>query len=273
MYDIAVVIPTHNRITFVERAIDSVLNQSFTVNEIIIVDDGSNDGTRKLIKTKYPEINYFYQPNKGVSAARNKAVYETSCSWISFLDSDDTWEPNKIEKQIEAINKNPDYLICHTGETWYRNGKILNQKNKHKKFGGYIFDRCLPLCVISPSTVMIHKKIFKEIGLFDEDLPVCEDYDMWLRICYKYPVLFVDKALTNKYGGHNDQLSKKYWGIDRYRIISLEKIIESGCLSVEQRKIAIDSLQKKINIFLKGCDKYGENKYCERFKKIKYKYA
>ena len=235
MLDIAVVIPTHNRITFIERAIDSVLNQSIVVDEIIIIDDGSNDGTREIIKTKYPEIDYVYQSNKGISAARNKAINKTNCNWISFLDSDDTWEPNKIEKQIEAINKNPDYLICHTNETWYRNGKILNQKNKHKKFGGYIFTQCLPLCIISPSSVIIQKKLFNEIGLFDEKLPVCEDYDMWLRICHKYPVLFIEEALTNKHGGHNDQLSKKYWGIDRYRIISLEKIIESGCLCSEQR--------------------------------------
>ena len=273
MLDIAVVIPTHNRITFIERAIDSVLNQSIVVDEIIIIDDGSNDGTREIIKKKYPEIDYVYQSNKGISAARNKAINKTNCNRISFLDSEDTWEPNKIEKQIEAINKNPDYLICHTNETWYRNGKILNQKNKHKKFGGYIFTQCLPLCIISPSSVIIHKKLFNEIGLFDEKLPVCEDYDMWLRICHKYPVLFIEEALTNKHGGHNDQLSKKYWGIDRYRIISLEKIIESGCLCSEQRKIAINSLLEKINIFLKGCDKYGDNKYCERFKKIKFQYA
>tara|TARA_B100000586_G_scaffold263384_1_gene232696 strand:+ start:3060 stop:3881 length:822 start_codon:yes stop_codon:yes gene_type:complete len=273
MLEIAVVIPTYNRITSIERTVDSVLNQSLAVNEIIIIDDGSNDGTKELIKTRYPQINYIYQSNKGVSAARNKGVNKTNCNWIGFLDSDDTWEPNKIEKQIEAIKNNPNSLICHTNETWYRNGKILKQQDKHKKYGGHIFNYCLPLCIISPSSVMIHKRIFNEIGLFDEKLLACEDYDMWLRICCKYPVLFIDETLTNKYGGHKDQLSKKYWGIDRFRIIALEKIIKSACLDTEQQNLAIDSLLDKVNIFLKGCEKYGENEYYERFKNIKYQYA
>tara|TARA_B100001996_G_scaffold183755_1_gene140454 strand:+ start:217 stop:1038 length:822 start_codon:yes stop_codon:yes gene_type:complete len=273
MLEITVIIPTFDRVTFIERAIGSVLNQSLAVNEIIVIDDGSHDGTKELIKTKYPQINYIYQNNKGVSAARNKGISEANYDWIGFLDSDDAWKSNKIEKQIKAIKNNPDSLICHTDEVWYRNGETLGQKNKHKKFGGYIFKYCLPLCIISPSSVIIHKKVFNEIGLFDEKLLACEDYDMWLRICSKYPVLFINEELTNKYGGHEDQLSKKYWGIDRFRIIALEKIIKSNSLDTEQRKAAIDSLLEKTNIFLKGCEKHGENKYSERFRKIKYRYA
>ena len=273
MLEIAVVIPTYNRVTFIERSIDSVLNQTYTVNEIIIIDDGSADGTKELVKTKYPQINYIYQENKGVSAARNMGINKTHYDWIGFLDSDDAWELNKIEKQVEAIKNNPDSLICHTNEIWYRNGEVLKQKNRHKKFGGYIFNRCLPLCVISPSSVIIHKKVFNEIGLFDEELLACEDYDMWLRICCKYPVLFIDEKLTKKYGGHTDQLSRKCWGIDRFRIIALENIIKSDRLNMEQRKAAINTLLEKTNIFLKGCEKYGENEYSKRFRKIKYKYA
>ena len=273
MLEIAVVIPTYNRVTFIERAINSVLNQSLAVNEIIIIDDGSNDGTKELIKTKYPQINYIYQNNKGVSAARNKGISEANYDWIGFLDSDDAWKSNKIEKQIKAIKNNPDSLICHTNEVWYRNGETLEQKYKHKKFGGYIFNYCLPLCVISPSSVIIHKQVFNEIGLFDEELLACEDYDMWLRICSRYPVLFINEALTNKYGGHDDQLSKKYWGIDRFRIIALEKIIESNNLDPIQTKVTINELLKKINIFLKGSEKYDKNEYHERFKMIKNKYA
>ena len=197
MPEISVIIPTYNRIKLIERAINSVLNQSHMVNQIIIVDDGSTDGTKKIIKEKYPQITYIYQDNKGVSAARNIGINKTHCNWISFLDSDDTWHQDKIEKQIQKINENPDTLICHTDEIWYRYDKIQNQQKKHKKFGGYIFNQCLPFCIISPSSVIINRKVFNEVGLFDEKLPSCEDYDMWLRICSRYPVLFINEALTN----------------------------------------------------------------------------
>ena len=273
MPEISVIIQTYNRIKLIERAINSVLNQSHMVNQIIIVDDGSTDGTKEIIKEKYPQITYIYQNNKGVSAARNIGINKTHCNWISFLDSDDTWHQDKIEKQIQKINENPDTLICHTDEIWYRYDKIQNQQKKHKKFGGYIFNQCLPFCIISPSSVMINRKVFNEVGLFDEKLPSCEDYDMWLRICSRYPVLFINEALTNKYGGHDDQLSKKYWGIDRFRIIALEKIIESNNLDPIQTKVTINELLKKINIFLKGSEKYDKNEYHERFKMIKNKYA
>ncbi|MDP7196496.1 MAG: glycosyltransferase family 2 protein, partial [SAR202 cluster bacterium] len=93
------------------------------------------------------------------------------------------------------------------------------------------------------------------------------------RICSRYPVLFINKALTNKYGGHDDQLSKKYWGIDRFRIIALEKIIESNNLDPIQTKATINELLKKINIFLMGSEKYDNNEYHKRFKMIKNKYA
>ena len=104
MPEISVIIPTYNRIKLIERAINSVLNQSHMVNQIIIVDDGSTDGTKEIIKEKYPQITYIYQDNKGVSAARNIGINKTYCNWISFLDSDDTWHQDKIEKQIQKLD-------------------------------------------------------------------------------------------------------------------------------------------------------------------------
>ena len=273
MPEIAVIIPTYNRISFLERAINSVLDQSCSVNQIIVIDDGSTDDTKKVIKTKYPQVTYIHQKNQGVSVARNRGIIETNCEWICFLDSDDTWHKNKIQKQKQKIKENSEMLFCHTNEIWHQHGKILNQQKKHKKYGGYIFEQCLPFCIISPSSVIIHKKIFNEIGLFDEKLLACEDYDMWLRICSRYPVLFINEALTNKYGGHSDQLSKKYWGIDRFRIIALEKIIQSNNLVPEKTKIAKTELLKKVNIFLKGSEKYKRNKYHDMCIAIREKYA
>jgi len=271
--NISVVIPTYNRALLLERAIESVLAQSRPANEIIVVDDGSTDDTQQLIGTQYSQIHYIQQANKGVSSARNAGIITATCDWICLLDSDDSWRPEKLAKQSQALTDNPDYLICHTNETWYRNGNVLNQGKKHEKRGGYIFQHCLPLCAISPSSVIINKQLFDEIGLFDENLPACEDYDMWLRICAQYPVLFLDEALTNKYGGHEDQLSIKHWGMDRFRILALQKIIESNKLNETDRQAAINILLNKITIFLKGAEKHGNNNYCEEFKALSRQYA
>jgi glycosyltransferase involved in cell wall biosynthesis len=273
MYKISVIIPTYNREAVIGRAIDSVLAQTRPADEIIVVDDGSTDETQQLIKNEYPDTEYIKQSNKGVSAARNTGIEASSHDWICLLDSDDSWQPNKLEKQIQALTNNPDHCICHTNETWYRNGKILSQGKKHEKLGGNIFQHCLPLCAISPSSVMLSKKIFNDVGWFDDALPACEDYDMWLRICCKYPVLFIDEALTNKYGGHEDQLSRQHWGMDRFRIIALEKIIETNNLRKKDQQAAIDMLLHKIEIFLKGIEKHGKNEYCEKFEALSKQYA
>ncbi len=273
MFKIAVIIPTYNRVNLLERAIKSVINQTHNATQIIVVDDGSTDKTKSLIQTNYPQLNYIYQHNKGVSAARNTGIKAASSDWVCLLDSDDSWQPDKLEKQIKALSENPGYLICHTNETWHRGGTILNQAEKHRKRGGTIFQYCLPLCAISPSSVMINKQLFESVGLFDEKLPACEDYDMWLRICCKYPVLFLDEALTNKYGGHADQLSRKHWGMDRFRITALQKCIESNDLDELDRQAAINMMLKKIAIFLKGAKKHGNTEFNDQFKSLSKQYA
>jgi GT2 family glycosyltransferase len=150
--------------------------------------------------------------------------------WIAFLDSDDEWLPHKLERQCEALERHPQYRFCHTDEIWIRRGRRVNPMKKHAKHRGYIFDQCLPLCVISPSSALIHRDLFDRYGTFDPELPVCEDYDLWLRICAREPVLYVDEALLLKFGGHEDQLSQAYWGMDRFRIRALENLIRSGAL-------------------------------------------
>ena len=203
---------------------------------------------------------YYKQKNKGVSAARNKGIKMASCKWIAFLDSDDRWHPRKLENQINYLLAHPRYKICHTDEIWIRKGIRINQHKKHKKHGGHIFDKCLDLCRISPSSVIIHKDIFNKVGLFNEKLPVCEDYDLWLRIAEKFPVLYLDEKLTIKYGGHLNQLSKKYWGMDRFRIIALENIIKKNFLLKKNKLLVKKILKKKINIYLQGLKKRNKKK-------------
>lgn len=272
-FSISVVIPVYNRADIIKRALDSVLAQTVQANEIIIVDDGSDDQLEEALAQYQNKITYLKQNNRGVSAARNLGIKHVSSNWICLLDSDDSWQTNKLEMQINALKKEPDYLICHTNETWHRNGELLAQKKKHEKKGGYIFQHCLPLCSISPSSVMLKRHVFDEVGLFDETLPACEDYDMWLRICCRYPVLFIDQPLTNKYGGHNDQLSRKYWGMDRFRIEALDKCIKSEPLNKSDRDAAINMLLEKIDIFLKGAEKHGNNDGAMRFQQIKSQYT
>lgn len=272
-FSIAIVIPTYNRSALIKRALESVHAQTLVPDEVIIVDDGSDDNTEEMIKTCYPGACYVYQTNQGVSKARNVGIELADSDWICLLDSDDSWHENKLEKQVAAITAQPDYRLCHTNEVWYRNGTLLNQKKKHKKYGGNIFQHCLPLCTISPSSVMIQRSLFDEVGLFDETLPACEDYDLWLRICCQHPVVFLDEPLVNKYGGHNDQLSQKYWGMDRFRIQALNKIIESNQLTELDRAAAIDMLIKKIDIFLLGAEKHANNEYCDAFISIRENYV
>ena len=263
---ISVIVPTYNRAQQLPRALDSILCQSCSPKEIIVVDDGSTDETSALMTSEYPEIVFIQQQNTGVSSARNVGIKRASGDWIAFLDSDDEWLPEKLEIQMKALYENPGKKICHTNEIWIRNGKRVNPKKKHEKFGGWIFQKCLPLCCISPSSVIIHKSIFKEIGLFDYSLPVCEDYDLWLRITARNPVLYIEEPFLIKYGGHEDQLSKKYWGMDRFRIKSLEKIISSRVLSDLDENAAKKMLMKKIYIFIQGAQKRGNIKEVKKFK-------
>jgi len=246
---ISVIIPTFNRLDLLKRAIESVLNQSIKPYDIIVVDDGSTDDTSEMIQQKYKSINLIQQKNSGVSAARNNGIKNAQGDWIALLDSDDEWGENKLEEQVNNLTDNPKYEFCHTNEIWIRNGIRVNQKKRHKKYGGFIFDKCLDICRISPSSVLFNKNILNHVGWFDEKLPVCEDYDLWLRITADYEILFIDKPLIVKYGGHNDQLSQSVEAIERFRIKALQSLLENSDLSKNNRIHAITMIIKKLNIY------------------------
>ena len=249
----SVIIPTLNRRHTLPRAIDSVLAQTFPPNEIIVVDNGSRDGTVDLVGSKYPSVQILQEKSVGVSAARNRGIRAATGTWTAFLDSDDEWLPNKLQRQMESyINSNSSKRLIHTNEVWKKNNFSVNQMKKHKKSGGYIFNACLPLCCISPSSSILRRDLFDEYGYFDENLPACEDYDLWLRICSKEEVLFLDENLIIKHGGHDDQLSHRYWGMDRFRVYSLEKLISSGNLSLNNKTCAYEVLMAKLLVLISG---------------------
>ncbi len=257
--DISVIIPTYNRKNTLPRAVESVLNQTYKPVEIIIVDDGSTDGTKEWFSEMYPLVHYIYQVNSGVSLARNTGINSARGDWIALLDSDDEWLPDKLELQVKLLQNNAELRFCHTNEIWIRNGVRINQMKKHQKYGGNIFKKCLDICRISPSSSLFHTSVIKDVGLFDESLDVCEDYDLWLRITAKYPVLFLDQPLIKKFGGHTDQLSRVFGGIEQYRIRSLEKILTSKSLSGSQSEAAKDMLIHKLQIYAKGLKKREKN--------------
>ncbi|MES0446417.1 MAG: glycosyltransferase, partial [Desulfobacterales bacterium] len=251
---VSVIIPTYNRGWIINEAIDSVLAQDYLNFELIVVDDGSTDNTHDILNSYQNNFLVLRQNNNGVSAARNRGLAAASGHFIAFLDSDDTWLPQKLSRQVDFFHSNPDALICQTEEIWIRNNVRVNPKKRHKKPSGMIFKPSLSLCLVSPSAVMIKRNLFEEVGLFDETLPACEDYDLWLRISCRHPVHLIDTPLIIKRGGHDDQLSASP-GLDKFRIKAIKKVIESGLLSAAQYQTAVETLKEKCDIYASGCRK------------------
>jgi len=263
---ISVIIPTYNRAELVKKAALSALNQAYKPFEVLVVDDGSTEDVAGKLpvspvsaETGETKLRVLKQPNKGVAAARNLGIKHAKGEWFAFLDSDDYWLPSKLEKQVQFHQENPDILISQTDEAWIRNGKRINPRKYHLKPEGDIFERSLSRCLISPSAVLISRALLDEVGLFDESLPACEDYDLWLRIACRYPVGLIKEKLVIKTGGHPDQLSQKYWGMDRFRVISLERLLKAGFLTRKQEIAARKKLAEKLTILRNGALKRGKN--------------
>ena len=256
---ISVVIPVYNRPQLVKRAIESVLEQSLKVDEIIVVDDGSTDDTAIVLQSFDEKIKIITQKNNGVSSARNAGIKASKNRWVCFLDSDDIWHKEKLEQQLAFHKANPHILFSHTEEEWIRDGKRVKQKKQHKKPSGFCFEENLNLCKIAPSTVMIEKTLFDKVGYFDEALEVCEDYDMWLRLLNTFEVGLIGEVLTTKFAG-DDQLSFKYHSMDKYRIVAL--------LKHKNREVVKQEIEKKLEILLKGALKHGNRELIDVCKEV-----
>jgi len=255
---VSIVIPAYNRAWCLAETLDSVLHQSFSDFEVIVVDDGSTDATLAVLK-QYPQVrSHRWEANQGVSAARNQGIRLARGELICFLDSDDRWLRHKLQTQVDWMREHPEAVACYTDEIWIRNGVRVNPRNKHRKYSGDIFRQCLPLCLISPSSIMMRASVLTEIGGFDTDLPACEDYDLWLRLTSRYPVQFLPESLIVKTGGHADQLSQKYRGMDRFRVYALEKILMQNHLRLEQRQAVFAMLAEKYGILGAGYRNRGK---------------
>lgn len=263
---VSVVLPTYDRAAFLREAVETVLNQTYSNIELIIVDDGSTEDQEKFLRGWTHSYRLIRQnKNGGVSSARNRGIMEAKGDYIAFLDSDDLWDKRKIRKQVEQMESLPDIFIGHTDEIWIRGGIRVNPMKKHEKLGGSIFLNCLRICLISPSSVIVRRELFDKVGLFDEFLPACEDYDFWLRVTKDYLVDFVKEKLITKRGGHSDQLSHKYWGMDRFRIRSIGNLLRNGSLSPEQKRDALTVFRKKCMILSDGSRKRGHEERARKY--------
>jgi len=264
---VSVIIPTHNRAGCLREAVDSVLAQEFRNFELIVVDDGSTDDTPRLLQEYGDAIRVLRQENRGVSAARNRGIAAARGALIAFLDSDDLWLPGKLDRQVEFFNSHADALICQTEELWVRKGRRVNPGKRHRKRGGMIFEPSLDLCLVSPSAVMVRRELFQRVGFFDESLPACEDYDLWLRVSSRYAVHLIDIPLIVKRGGHADQLSRSA-GLDKFRIAAIVKLLDGDRLSIEQRRAAVRTLKRKCTVYAGGCRKRGRTTEAEHYEQL-----
>jgi len=277
---ISAIIVTHNREAFLGEAIDSVLAQTYFQQhaldwELLVIDDGSSDGTRHLVTSyleRCPNLRYAYQEQGGVSRARNLGLKLARGEYLAFLDSDDLWIKEKIQVQMSYLKAFPEARFCLTEEIWIRKGRRVNPGAKHRKYSGWVLEKVLPLCLLSLSSAMFRRQLFEEIGGFDEEFPVCEDYDLGIRIALRYPYYLISTPLIIKRGGHPDQLSQKYWGMDRWRIKALEKALILA-VQPEQKEIIKKEIQRKCQVLVEGFLKRGNLEEARSYQQLIDKYS
>jgi glycosyltransferase involved in cell wall biosynthesis len=259
---ISVIIPTHNRATVLARAVDSVARQKFADWELVVVDDGSTDQTPAVLDGfRGLPMRVFKTPNRGVSQARNLGAQNARGEWLAFLDSDDEWLPNRLSDQVRMISR---FRWIHGEEIWVRGGVRVNAGDKYKKSGGRIFSRCVDLCFVSPSASLIERRTFEQAGGFRPGFPVCEDYDLWLRLSARFEAGFIETPVVIKYGGHEDQLSRRFPAMDFWRVKSLMGVLKSPFISLEERQHVARTILIKTDILIKGYKKHSNFENMER---------
>jgi glycosyltransferase involved in cell wall biosynthesis len=289
MTEISVIIPVYNRPRLLVEAASSVLKQTYTDFELIIVDDGSTDGTpvaaRGIEAESEGRCRVLSVPHSGMpGAARNRGIEAATGHYIAFLDSDDYWSPLKLEKQI-LLMKESGAVLSHTLETWNREGRVISQKGQKHRREGDVFSDALKKCTIGPSTVMIDRKFCLATGGFHENLEIAEDYEYWLRITSDNKVAYLNEALTVKRAGKWEQLSEKYGKIEWFRLCALAGLLDirlpgneveptylegySWTIFSEGRhESALDEFFFKCGIWAAGCRKRGRPLEAQRLEEL-----
>jgi glycosyltransferase involved in cell wall biosynthesis len=260
MPEISVIIPVYNRPYLLSEAVISVLDQTHSDFDILIVDDGSTDTTPETIKTLAAgdsRIKTLTLDHTGYAGlVRNRGAAQTDSRYLAFLDSDDFWLNNKLQLQRDQLAAT-GLKISHTREKWIRNGLEVSQAGQKHNREGYVFQEALKKCILGPSTVMLDRVMFEETGGFREDLEIAEDYELWIRMTALHPVCYLDIPLTVKKAGHDGQLSEKYGQIEIFRIWALQSLADNPLFSSMQRDLLAKELTAKAGIYAKGCRKRG----------------
>jgi len=256
---VTVVIPAHNRRLELERAVESVRAGRVQPSELIVVDDGSTDGTAEWLEAQTDIRALVHPRNRGVAAARNSGINAAESAWIALLDSDDWWLPDHLERLAQHAADNPACRIVQTRERWFRGGKRVNPRVHHVPPTGDIFEPSLSLCLVSSSAVLFERSLFDEVGGYDARMPACEDYDLWLRMALRASVDLVDVETIEKEGGRDDQLSRRFWGMDRFRVYSMAKLLASGRLTEAQASATRAVCLKKLEVLAGGAGKRGRD--------------
>jgi glycosyltransferase involved in cell wall biosynthesis len=265
--EVSVIIPSYNRRLMLREAAASVIAQCGVLWELIIVDDGSTDGTfedlnsgelARLVSSAPSGCRIFVErtPRRGPAAARNRGAALAAAEHIAFLDSDDLWDARKLARQLDYIRAHPEYPLVQTQELWIRNGRRVNPGRRHLKRAGDIFEPSLHLCLISCSAVMMTSALFKESGGFDERMAACEDYDLWLRMLCRHEAGLLDEPLVTRRGGHRDQLSARP-ALDRFRIRTLLKLLAACSLDARRQLEVAAVLAEKCAIYANGLKRRG----------------
>ena len=273
---VSVIIPTYNRKEFLIEALNSVFKQTYGNLEIIVVDDGSEDGTKEALDGFRQFLNFRYLllgHNGYPGAVRNAGISLAIGNYVAFLDSDDLWKEKKTETQVRFMLKQPEMKICHTREVWMQGSRIVSQAGQRHKREGYIFQDALKKCIIGPSTVMVKRSVLVEQGGFNENLEIAEDYELWLRLTALYDIGYIDIPLVVKRGGHSDQLSEKYGYIEYFRIKALQDVIGLNVFSQEQRVLVLRELSRKCRIYANGCIKRGKIEEGEKYNRLALNYS
>jgi len=255
----------------VAEAIASVLAQTHRDIALVVVDDGSSDASAAVAERALAAApagsRVLRQQPCGVAAARNAGAAAVDAEWIAFLDSDDLWLPDKLAAQIAWLAAHSRYRIAQTGERWVDRGRHRNPRLRHRK-EEEIFPRCLERCLVSPSAVMLRRDLYAVLGGFDASFPVCEDYELWLRVALREPVGLVPATLVVKRGGHADQLSRSTWGLDRWRVAALAKLLASEPLAPERRALVAAMLRAKCGVLAQGATRRGRHEEAARYARL-----
>jgi glycosyltransferase involved in cell wall biosynthesis len=269
---VSVIIPVHDRIELLMQAVASVRAQTYQAFELIVVDDGSRVPVASFLPkpegippepAKIVRIEHCGLPGQ----VRNEGARRARGRFLAFLDSDDLWLTEKLFRQVEWHLGHPEIPISHTREIWIRGEREISQKGQRHRRAGDIFTDALKKCIIGPSTTMIERSLFESVGGFRDDLEIAEDYELWLRITDRFPVGYIDEALTVKRAGHS-QLSEKYGQIENFRIAALQRLVDREIFTVAHRPEAREELSRKCAIYAAGCRKRGRTEDAAHYESL-----